>query len=236
MTETLSQKFIESVRKTLARELGRLLDILLHPRRSIREYAEAEAPLGDALVFAAVMLGIGSAMATVLGLAGSLGAASLAYQTVGMMAVWVLYALFLHGIAVLFGARAGARKTAVAYLYAVGALQPILVLLLVAIAWLVPEAVGYQEVMRIGGMSGAASLVISEYVGLSSEASAYYRAVGGVLIATYFSLGLAEAQRLSMVRAVFATLFSFAVFLALYLFFWFLGEVLGIETLVRLLG
>ena len=223
---------LNEVKGVVVHNLAVVPDFLLSPRAKFEERFERENPFADAVPFAAVMFVLPAAAGAALGLASSIDGSSIAYISVGIVTSWLIYGIFLHGFAFLLGARRGVRNTLAAYLYVIGMLQPVLVVLLWAITWIAPGAVSFREITSFGG-SGAAAIVASGNY-LSFGWSAMYRCVAGVLILGYFAIALVPAQRITLLRSSLASLGSFIFFLAVYLTLFAIGYLAGSESLLRL--
>jgi hypothetical protein len=213
MVETTSP---EAIPAASAAQLSALADFLVHPRQTVTPWLAQSDPLPAAIKIAAVMLGIGASAAAALKVGKDIELSSIAFITVGTVAIWVLYGLFLHVCAYVAGARRGFRYTIAAYLYVIGFLQPVLVGVLWAIVWLFPDAISYREIsIGLGGSGAAQVLTAGNFFSL--PAVALYRLASGTVILFYFAACLAPAQGIGTMRSAVAAIISFAFFLIVFL-------------------
>lgn len=192
--------------------LSALPDFLIRPRATLAPWLAEENPLPGAITVAGIMLGVGAGAAAALKLGQAIELSSIMFITAGTVAIWIVYGLFLHAFAYLAGARRGFRYTIAAYLYVIGFLQPVLVAILWAIAWVVPDAISYREItIGLGGSGAAGVLTAGNFISL--EAAALYRVASGALILFYLAACLVPAQRIGALRASAAAIGSFLFFL-----------------------
>lgn len=215
--------------------LAQFPDFLVKPTRFFQARFERGSNLGDALLFAAIMAGIGFAVSVALRTGDKrLEVAATAWATLGNVTLWLMYAIFMHPFAFIAGARRGMTRTLAAYLYTISALQPVFIVALFAIQAVVPGAVQWQELKTLGG-SGAGQL-IAEGNMLTDKAVTYYRAIGGIVILTYFAIGIAVGHRLAWWRCGLAVTGSLLFFVVGNFFVYLLASLTGLESLVRLIG
>ena len=210
LTGLVKEGYPRGITAAIVERLAQLPEFLIRPGKSFAACFKAEDPFPNAVAFAAVMFSVGIAASAAVGIGSSIELSHVTILTVGSVALWVTYAIFLHGFAFVFGARRGIKLTITAYLYVMGFLQPVFVLVVYAITWIVPGAVTYGHIRRGLGGSGAAEVIASGNF-LSFDANALYRVVSGFLILFYFAIGLAKAHHISVFRS-FAASGASAVF------------------------
>ncbi|MFL6655050.1 MAG: hypothetical protein ACJ8KA_09670 [Sulfurifustis sp.] len=204
---TAAEKTLDLTQKTVDRllveHLTRLPRFLIHPRATFADIFKSEPSLADAIVFAAVMTFIGIAVAFALKITAKIELSSIGFVYVGNVVLWIIYAVFMHGFAVLFGSERGIEYTIAAYLYAVGYLQPVLAILLFGLSQMTGTKVDYREIRSLGGSGSALLLARGNFV--PGNTVFLYRAIAGLLILIYFALALAEAQQIGLLRASLAS-------------------------------
>jgi hypothetical protein len=230
---TALARFGEAARVAFATCLA-VPEIWLHPRRTYQGLLTEPAALERGLAFAGLMFAVSFAAAAAFGVPGRLEFSAIAYLTLGAVVLWFAYAVFMHAFVYLVGGRNGIRSTVAAYLFAVGAVQPLLVLLLGAVLLAFPESVNMRDISSLGG-SGSGGLLASGRL-LEGDVALTLRAVSGLLIAFYFAPAAAAAHSVSLARASLAVLLSFLFWLAFYVIGGLAAALLGITPLVRVFG
>jgi hypothetical protein len=156
------------------------------------------------------------------------------FLTVGTVAMWLGYAMFLHVFLWLLGARRGLPYTVSAYLYVMGFLQPVFVWALFLVSVFVPDAVTHRTVEASFGGSGAAS-VFEQGRLFGGDAVAYFRLASGLLILGYFAVAAAAAHRIAVWRGIVASITSFLFFTVGFFLLYVLDSVAGAGIITRLL-
>jgi hypothetical protein len=232
-SSTVLARVGETARVAFATSLA-VPELWLHPRRTYQSLLAEPESLERGLAFAGLMFAVSFAAAAALGVPGRLELSAIAYLTLGTVVLWFAYAILMHAFVYLVGGRKGVRSTVAAYLFTIGAVQPLLVLLLATVLLAFPESVTMRDISSFGG-SGSGRLMVKGRL-LDGDVALLLRAVSGLLIAFYFAPAVAAAQALSLVRASSAVLLSLLFWIAFYAIGALAAGFVGIAPLFRIFG
>jgi hypothetical protein len=223
-----------SLRSALTQPLVDCARFLLKPGQYLRTHTQGDPPLAHAVGSATVLFAAGLLAAIAIGAAQQADASSSVFLTVGTVAMWLGYAMFLHVFLWLLGARRGLPYTVSAYLYVMGFLQPVFVWALFLVSVFVPDAVTHRTVEASFGGSGAASVFAQGRL-FGGDAVAYFRLASGLLILGYFAVAAAAAHRIAVWRGIVASIASFLFFTVGFFLLYVFDSVAGAGIITRLL-